>query len=54
MMDRCVETLEFQRDLLGLSGMARETVHPEWKDVDRLVEDCRQVAETTSVTVNSR
>jgi hypothetical protein len=42
MTDRSLETLEFQRDLLSLSGMASETVATELNDLERLVQDIRQ------------
>ena len=53
MVDRSIEPLKFQRDLIGLSGLAREAAHAEWKDADRLIEDCWRAIKPSEVTASS-
>jgi hypothetical protein len=55
MTHRSLEALEFQLDLLKLSGLARQTPHPEAKAIANLAGTCRvELKQSAANTVQNR
>ena len=54
MTDRSLETLEFQTELLKLSGLAREIPHTEIKTIANLSAACRDAQKHTADAVQNR
>jgi hypothetical protein len=48
MTNRSLEALEFQIELLKLSGLARQSPHPEIKTIVNLADSCRDISKQTS------
>jgi hypothetical protein len=55
MTNRSLEDLEFQLELLKLSGLARQTPHPELKTIANLAGACRtELKQSPANTVRNR